>query len=243
MKSDKDIFKILLLIARPAAGKSEIIDYLKKLDPEERRKRFHIGRFEVIDDFPMIWTWFEEDRILTEMGKPPLHTTEDGYFKEQFLWDLLIRRICLEYKKKLCAEPDYHDHFTTIIEFSRGIEHGGYAGAFEHLSGEVLERSALLYINVSYEESMRKNRTRFNPDKPYTILEHSLPDDKMERLYRENDWEALSAHDPEYLKIQAYSIPYTVFENEDDVTSAQGEALDRRLEKALSKLWRCYSTI
>jgi hypothetical protein len=46
-------FDILLLIARPAAGKSEIIDYLKNLPQDERRRRFHIGEFDEIDDFPM----------------------------------------------------------------------------------------------------------------------------------------------------------------------------------------------
>ena len=42
--SEKNLFDILLLIARPAAGKSEIIDYLKKMPPEERMRRFHRGQ-------------------------------------------------------------------------------------------------------------------------------------------------------------------------------------------------------
>jgi hypothetical protein len=50
----KDTFDILLLIARPAAGKSEIIDYLKRTALEERVRRFHIGEFAEIDDFPML---------------------------------------------------------------------------------------------------------------------------------------------------------------------------------------------
>ena len=43
-----DTFDILFLIARPAAGKSEIIDYLKHSDEAERRQRFHIGAFDEI---------------------------------------------------------------------------------------------------------------------------------------------------------------------------------------------------
>ena len=42
-------FPILILTARPAAGKSEVIDYLKKADPAERLKRFHIGNVDEID--------------------------------------------------------------------------------------------------------------------------------------------------------------------------------------------------
>ena len=102
---DQATFDILLLIARPAAGKSEIIDYLKRTDVVERRQRFHIGNFEEIYDFPMLWTWFEEDAILAELGHPRLHTTEDGYFRWHYLWDLLIRRICQEYSKRLRNDP------------------------------------------------------------------------------------------------------------------------------------------
>ncbi len=48
------MFEIILLIARPAAGKSEIIDYLKKIPLDVRVQRFHVGNFEGIDDFPML---------------------------------------------------------------------------------------------------------------------------------------------------------------------------------------------
>ena len=236
--TDKNTFDILLLIARPAAGKSEIIDYLKRTGVAERRRRFHIGEFEEIDDFPMLWTWFEEDAILTDLGRPRLHTTADGYFKWPYLWDLLIRRICLEYSKRRRDNPAYHDRFTTIIEFARGSEHGGFGRAFAQLSPEVVSRAAILYINVSYEESLRKNRARFNPDRPDSILEHGLPDQKMERLYKDSDWAQLSAADPEFFAIQGQRVPYVVFENEDDVTTGRGEALGNRLEETLGRLWQ-----
>jgi len=238
--SNKKTFDVLLLIARPAAGKSEIIDYLKRVDVDARRDRFHIGNFEEIDDFPMLWTWLEEDAILEQMGKPRLHTNDDGYFKWHYLWHLLIRRICLEYDKRLRDTPNYHDELTTIIEFARGREHGGFAAAFEHLSPKVVERAAILYINVSFEESLRKNRQRFNPNRPDSILEHGLPDKKLERLYRHSDWEQISAADPEFISIQGRRVPYAVFENEDDVTTGRGEALGNRLEEVLGRLWALY---
>lgn len=233
----KNTFDVLLLIARPAAGKSEIIDYLKRTDLVTRRERFHIGEFEEIDDFPMLWTWFEEDHILTELGRPRLHTKANGDFKDHSLWNLLIRRIGLEYGKRLRDDTDYHQHKTTIIEFARGTEHGGFATAFEHLSPEIVGRAAILYINVSFEESLRKNRKRFNPDRPDSILEHGLPDAKLERLYKGSDWADLSAVDPHFVTIQGRRVPYAVFENEDDVTSARGDVLGRRLEETLQKLW------
>ena len=180
--TDKNTLEILLLLARPAAGKSEVIHFLKHTPLNEREKRFHVGELTEIDDFPMLWTWFEEDALLEKMGYPRLHTDADGYFLGQHLWDLLIERMGLEYLKKQRDVAGFNERYTTLIEFSRGSEHGGYTSAFAHLSREILSRAAVLYIDVSWEESLRKNRKRANPDKPDSILEHSLPDQKLERL-------------------------------------------------------------
>jgi hypothetical protein len=233
----KNTFAVLILVARPAAGKSEIIDYLQKTDPKTRRACFHVGELDVMDDFPMLWAWFEEDDILSQMGKPRLHSDESGYFKYPYLWHVLIERLSLEYSKRLRDRPDYHDHVTTLIEFSRGTEHGGYREAFPHLSEDILQRAAIVYVNVSFAESLRKNRRRFNPDRPDSILEHAPPDHKLERLYREDDWEEFSAADREFVTVKGIRVPYVVFENEDDVTTAGGEALGRRVEEVLGRLW------
>ncbi len=238
----KNIFHNILLIARPAAGKSEIIDYLKKVPVDERIELFHIGEFKEIDDFPMIWTWFEEDDLLEKMGHPRLHTDSRGIFLHQHLWDLLIERIGIEYQKKLRDIPNYEDGFTTIVEFSRGAEHGGYKSAFSHLSPPMLQKMAVLYIDVSWEESLRKNRKRFNPEKPDSILEHGLEDWKMELLYKEVDWEDVSRSDPQYLTIQGTQVPYVVFDNSDDVTTQRGAALGERLEQTLKRLWSLYKS-
>ncbi len=234
---DQHLFNVILLIARPAAGKSEVIDYLKKAPLETRKRRFHVGQMEEIDDFPMLWAWFEEDALLEKMGHPRLHTDKDGYFIQNYLWDLLIERIGLEYQKRSRDLPDGGREYTIFVEFSRGTEHGGYRSAFSHLSKEILEKMVVLYIDVSWEESLRKNRKRFNREKPDSILEHSITDAKMERLYKEVDWEDVSQGDPHYLSISGISVPYVVFDNSDDVTTERGEALGRRLEQAMDHLW------
>ena len=235
------IFDALLLLARPAAGKSEIIRYLKQTEPASRLLRFHIGQIREIDDFPMLWTWFEEDDLLSKMGYPRLHSDPNGYFLGNHLWDVLIRRICMDYQK-LKRDDDPSDPLnTTLIEFARGKEQGGWQQAFNHLSPEILEHGAILYNQVSYAESLRKNRQRFNPDRPDSILQHGLADVKMERLYRESDWNEVSTAQPDFLNIQGVTVPYVVFENEDDVTTAGGEPLGQRLEEALGKLWQKYA--
>ena len=239
---NKDTFDILILIGRPASGKSEIIDHLTHTPLDIRRDKYHLADLDVIDDFPMLWTWFEEDHILSErFGQPRLHTDIDGYFKYRHLWHVLIERISLEHHKRLRDKPLYHHHTTTLVEFSRGSEHGGYTEAFPHLADDLLGRAAVVYVRVPFEESLRKNRRRFNPDRPDSILDHSLPDEKLKRLYRDDDWEALSAGNPDFLTVRSIRVPYVVFENEDDVTTNTPDLLAERLEMVLGRLWdlRC----
>jgi hypothetical protein len=171
------------------------------------------------------------------LGHSRLHTTPVGDFKDIYLWDLLIERICLEYIKYRRDNPPTN---TAIIEFSRGLEHGGYTRAFEHLSSSVLKDLAILYVDVPWEESLRKNRKRFNPDKPDSILEHGLSDEKLELLYREIDWESIIQDQPEAILIKGIRVPYIVFDNKDDVTTERGAALGTRLKLSLDILWQRY---
>jgi hypothetical protein len=226
---------LIILLGRPASGKSEVIDFLKKLPDGERLRRYGLLPFEEIDDFPMLWTWFEEDALLEKvLGRPRMHTDADGYFLHQYQWDLLIERIGLEYDKKL-RDADYHERRSVIVEFSRGREHGGYASAFAHLSDRILERALIVYIDVPYEESLRKNRKRFNPARPDSILEHGLPDAKLERLYRDVDWHELAAASPTHIAIRGRRVPYVAFDNmpsRTDDPALLGPALDEVFARA-----------
>lgn len=236
-----EVFHKIILLGRPASGKSEVINYVKNISDEERLKRFHLGKIKEIDDFPMLWTWFEEDAILEKkFGKPRIHTTPDGYFIEEYLWHLLIERISMDYAKLIRDKSDFHNEGTALIEFSRGTEHGGYKEAFKHLSNEVLKKSALVYINVPFEESLRKNRKRFNPNKPDSILEHGLPDEKLEKMYREVDFEEVSENSKTHININGVEVPYVVFENMPSKTD-DPEILGPALDDVFGRLWSLYT--
>lgn len=235
-----EIFHKIILLGRPASGKSEVIAYLKNTTDEERLRRFHLGKIKEIDDFPMLWTWFEEDAILSKkFNKPRIHTDDQGYFKEQYLWNLLIERISMDYSKLIRDNKDFHNESTALIEFSRGTEHGGYKDAFRHLSDEVLKNAALVYINVPYEESLRKNRKRFNPSKPDSILEHGLPDEKLEKMYKLVDWEEVSRNSKTHININGTDVPYFVFENMPSKTD-DPDILGPELDMVFSELWKIY---
>jgi len=233
----RDTFEIIILTARPAAGKSEVIDYLKKTDVDTRKKRFHIGEFEEIDDFPYVWDTFVVDDILSKHGKPRLFTDKKYYFTDHFVWNLFIEKMNIAYAKRLAYDAHYHDKYTTIIEFARGGENG-IGEALSYLDKQILEKAGIFYIDVSYEESVRKNRARARKGQEDSILFHSLPDDKMEFYYKINDWQKLTAADQNFITVKGLKVPYTVFKNEPDVTTAGGAPLGAALEEALTRLWQ-----
>jgi len=234
-KTKAPIHHTVILNARPGAGKSEIIKYLKSFSIEKRIRNFHIGEIHVIDDFPYLWRWFEEDAILEKMGKARLFSDQEGYFKYPYLWELLIQLINLEYEKFVRDCEDI-ENYTIFIEFSRGTQHGGYQKAYSLLSDDILNHACLLYLHVSWEESLRKNRQRFNPDKPDSILEHGIPDKKLEYMYKACDFFDLIDND-DHISINNKCIPYSIFDNDDDVTTQPTPELGERLKKCFDDLW------
>ncbi len=231
-------FPILIITGRPAAGKSEVIDYLKKCDPIVRLERFNIANFEELDDFLYVWETFELDDLMSQMNKPRVWTDEKYWFKEEYIWDLYIKRLSLDYKKKITKDPTYHERITTIIEFARGGENA-IQNALSFFSDEILERAVLMYIKVTYEESVRKNRRRARKGEEDSVLFHSLPDDKMEFYYKKNDWEEIENKDPEFIHIRNYAIPYAVFDNMPEKT-LDPVLIGEELEKVTSRLWSLY---
>ena len=211
---------IVILTGRPAAGKSEIIAYLKAFSADRRREDLGLGEIQELDDFPYVWETFEIDVILAKHGRPRAFTDSDYSFKDdRMMWTLFLERINLEFKRRLARDPKYLETRTLFIEFARG---GATAirDALETLDPSILERAALLYLDVSYEESLRKNRRRARPGQEDSILYHSLSDDKMARYYRINDWPELSGGLKQgSLPIEGVTLPFAVFDNENDQTS------------------------
>jgi len=232
---DAPPFPILIITGRPAAGKSEVIDFLKNCPADERLRRFHIGAFEELDDFVYVWETFEIDDILSRHGRKRLWTDPKYFFTDSFIWNLYIERISLEYRKRLARSPKYHESTTSLIEFARGGDNGIHE-ALGYLHEDILKRAALVYIRVSYEESVRKNRRRARKGMEDSILYHSLPDEKMDFYYRSNDWEKLESKDPSFIDVRGFKIPYAVFENEPEKT-LDPKLIGEELERVTRKLW------
>ena len=232
-----DRFETIILIGRPAAGKSEVIDFLKKTDEAERARRFHIGPFWELDDFPFVWETFEVDDILERMGQPRAFTDAKYFFTGPHVWNLFIERINLEFRKRLARDAEATKKQTVVVEFSRGGDHG-FGEAFGLLADEILSRAGIVYINVSYEESCRKNRRRFDPAQADSILFHGLPDEKMEFYYKTNDWDRLSGgRKTGTMKIRGFDVPFAVFDNEPEQTDSPAK-LGPALADVFARLWK-----
>jgi hypothetical protein len=182
-----------------------------------------------------VWETFETDDILTRNRRPRIWTDERYWFNDHFIWNLYIERINLEYRKMLARDSTYHTRKTTLIEFARGGENGIFE-AMSYLHEEILKRAALVYIRVSYEESVRKNRRRARKGEEDSILYHSLPDEKMEFYYKTNDWDVLEKKNPHFVEVKGYRIPYAVFENEPEKT-LDPNLIGKELERVTKVLW------
>jgi hypothetical protein len=223
----------IVLIGRPAAGKSEIFDFLSHAS-DKQLESMDLGPIRHIDDFPYLWEKFEEDRILAEHGRDRLWTDERGYFTDDFFWVFMIEKINLTYRKELAKDPDGFASRTKIIEFARGGAEG-YATALGALCDEVLERARILYVKVPYEVSAARNRRRARPGMEDSILHHSLPDEKMEFYYKVDDWANVTGDvDQGAVEIRGRKIPFVNFINEPELTDDPAK-LEPALTEALKK--------
>lgn len=138
------------------------------------------------------------------------------------------------YDTLVAARPDSLEGKTIVIEFARGGPDGssmpleapfGYAYSLSRLSQQILDRSSLLYVWVTPEESRRKNEERADPNDPGSILAHGVPMSVMLGEYGCDDIDYLLTQSgkPDTVQIGAHGKTYDLalarFDNRVDKTS------------------------
>jgi len=228
------VFPILLLLGRPASGKSEFIDFMEKTPLVERAERYHIGELRVIDDFPILWEKFLEDDIWERLGRGRLFSRRVGAnyaVADPMLWGFLIEMLNRKGKEAL---ERLGDGDTLIVEFSRGGE-DGYRSALSLLSPEILRRASILYVDASFEESWRRNQARYDEARRDSVLTHSVPREDLEKTYGTDDWKKIAPAPHGRIEVNGIEVPYVTMLNEPELTDP--ELLDRRYRPALDRLW------
>jgi hypothetical protein len=82
---------VLLLLALPASGKSEVRRYLASLTPEQCRDDFHLGHTVQLDDYPYVHMMRRVSQELRRLGADGVFFDSDELpMKEQRDWGTLI---------------------------------------------------------------------------------------------------------------------------------------------------------
>ncbi len=237
-------FDHLFVLGRPASGKSEFLDFMTKLSDAERAQKFHIGKMTVLDDFVWLWEKFEEDDLWEKVKGTRLHSKRagNGYvLGSAELFDFLIDKLDREVARSYLTKEGYYEENTLLVEFSRGGEKP-YGPALERFRPEIFERTAILYVAVSGEESMRRNEARYQEKLKHSVLCHKCPDEDMERFYRDDDWLQLTEGREEGLiPIGELKVPFVTMPNEPESTDPK--VLGPRYGEALRQLWKLRATL
>ena len=235
-----DTFDIILLLGRPAAGKSEFIDFMHKAPIAQRARAYHIAPFEALDDFPILWEKCVEDDLWESMGKGRLYSrcAEGNYaITNGDMWEFLIRRLDQQVRERI-SQPMSLRGKSLIVEFARGGEHG-YSGALSQLSPEILKHAVILYVSVSFEESWRRNVARYDEKRRSGLLTHSVPRAEMEQTYGMDDWFDIASAPHGTIAVNGINVPYVTMSNEPE--SKDPQVLAPRYAAALDavySLWK-----
>lgn len=96
---DNKVFKIVLLQALPASGKSEVRNFMAHVEPERLQREFHIGANLQLDDFPYVHMMRRIDDELEAMGQARIYYPGEEPFIDGRDWGTLCNLL----------NEDYHD--------------------------------------------------------------------------------------------------------------------------------------
>ena len=168
--------------------------------------------------------------------------------------------------EKHAQYPDTMENKTIIVEMARGGAEGaslplqdpfGYQYTLRHFCPEILEDAAILYIEVTPEESKRKNRERFDPTNPGDSVAHMTPELVMIHDYGCDDMPYLREHTekPDTITVKQYDktyyIPIGTFNNMPDRTTFLRDypenwdpeavkEIEKLVRNATDKMWENY---
>ena len=94
-----ETFDIVLLLALPASGKSEVRRFLANIEPQRLKKEFHIGANLQLDDFPYVHMMRRADDELVKLGKARIFfKAGDKPFIDTRDWGTLIHLLNEDYR-------------------------------------------------------------------------------------------------------------------------------------------------
>ena len=168
--------------------------------------------------------------------------------------------------EKHAQYPETLENKTIIVEMSRGGAENaslplqdpfGYQYTLRQFCPEILSNAAILYIEVTPEESRRKNRERFDPNNPGDSVAHMTPELVMIKNYGIDDIPYLRSQTEKENTItvkqydKTYYVPIGTFNNMPDRTTflredpknwdpKNVEEIEKLVRNATDTMWSNY---
>ena len=179
-----------------------------------------------------------EDALWEKAGYERLYTQEympgnPGMApKGAGLFDWCMHKFNDVIARQYLGREDFYLDSTLLIEFSRGGPNG-FGRALGMLDRAVLEPAAILYIDVSREESWRRNVARYQEKLRHSILAHMVPRETYDYFYDLNDWDDahVGPRPPAAWTINGVRVPFVSMSNEPESTDPA--VLEQRYSTAL----------
>ncbi len=111
-----DLFDVVLLLALPASGKSELRRYMAHLSPERSRKELHMGETVQLDDFPYVHFMRRIDEELAKLGQATIFFKgPNSTFQESRDWLTLIELINEDYSDLRSGQVVHPESAATLF--------------------------------------------------------------------------------------------------------------------------------
>ena len=155
-----EVFDVVLLLALPASGKSEVRNFMAHMDPEVLAKDFHIGQTLQLDDFPYVFLMDRIDGELAKMGHEPLFRSPTGSLGN----GVLIKLLNQDYYSLVSDDRSRPESYAKLMfeRFDKACEEVGDSTRTTSLEPEVREK-----VMAAVEEDCRHQfdeRLSFYPD-------------------------------------------------------------------------------
>ena len=146
---NNNVFKVVLLQALPASGKSEVRNFMAHVEGDRLRDEFHIGANLQLDDFPYVHMMRRIDNELQAMGESRIFYPGEEPFTDGRDWGTLCNLLNEDYldlMNRVVVKPDSAAEYL-FARIDRAGESAGIAPRLGLLKAEVRARLAAILEN------------------------------------------------------------------------------------------------
>ena len=141
---ESNVFKVVLLQALPASGKSEVRNFMANIEPERLKKEFHIGENLQLDDFPYVHMMRRIDNELQAMGQARIFYPGEEPFIDGRDWGTLCCLLNEDYQDLMNRNVQKPDSAAQLLfdRYDRASRIAGIAPRLGKLPADIRKKLA-----------------------------------------------------------------------------------------------------